>query len=182
MMSETWITVATFHDTVAAVVARNFLDDEGIPSILLDEATVGIGWMLANAIGGIKLQVAPHHFERAELLLTQIREAQAEQESDAREPDAHAFASAEIAEDLQAEHEDRQPINDLADKLFRSTVFGYIIWPLQAYALFLMLQIAASEGKVSPNRRWKIWLSVILNVPILMMVLVPLLCLQAWLR
>ena len=182
-MPDNWTTVATFQDTIAAAVAKNFLDNEGIPSILLDEATVATDWMLSTAIGGIKLQVAPHHIERAELLLVQIRETQDEQAANTPVPDANAgqFASAEIAEDLQSDLEDKQPINELTDKLFRTTVFGYIIWPLQAYALFLMLQIATSEGKVSPKRRWKIWLSVVLNVPILMVVIVPLLCLQSWL-
>ncbi len=182
-MPDNWTTVATFQDTIAAAVAKNFLDNEGIPSILLDEATVATDWMLSTAIGGIKLQVAPHHLERAELLLVQIRETQDEQAANTPVPDANAgqFASAEIAEDLQSDLEDKQPINELTDKLFRTTVFGYIIWPLQAYALFLMLQIATSEGKVSPKRRWKIWLSVVLNVPILMVVIVPLLCLQSWL-
>ena len=65
-MHDQWTTVATFHDTSAAAVAKNFLDNEGIPSILLDEATVATDWMLSTAIGGIKLQVAPHHIERAE--------------------------------------------------------------------------------------------------------------------
>ncbi len=182
-MSDHWITVATFNDTVAAAVAKNYLENEGIPSILLDEATVATDWMLSTAIGGIKLQVALPHVERAELLLTLIREGQDERAAEGAVADehAHAIASAEIAEDLKADQEDKQPINELADKLFRATVFGYIIPPLQVYALFLMLQIAGSEGRVSPNRRWKLWFSGVLNVPILAIVVVLVLIAHSWL-
>src|ERR1019366_6112195 len=77
--------------------------------------------------------------------------------------------------DMQAEREDKKPINVLVDRLFRSAVFGLILWPIQAYVLFLLVQLLREEGKVSPNRRWKIWASMLLNIPLMSLVVVPIL-------
>lgn len=156
-MSDRLVTVATFHEPVAAAMAKNFLESEGIPAVLFDEDTIATDWMLAGAIGGIKLQVGPLHLERAEMLLLRI---QADREDADEEPIPHtAIASREIAEDMRSEREDEQHINQLTDRLFRSVVFGMILWPFVFYSVYLLLAIAAAEGTVSPNRRWKIWVS-----------------------
>jgi hypothetical protein len=169
-MADRWVTIATFHDPVAASLAKNFLASEEIPVALFDESTVAVAWQLAGAIGGIKLQVPAIHVERAELLLAQIQEEKLAEE-EAEPLPATGFASPETVEELQAEAEDKQPINVLVDRVYRSAVFGLIFWPLQAYVLWLLLQVATMPGKVSPNRRWKVWVSVLLNVPLLLVLL-----------
>jgi hypothetical protein len=172
-MPDRLVTVATFHQPVAATLAKNFLESEGIPAVLFDESTVATDWMLSTAIGGIKLQVAPEHLERAEFLLGRIQE---ERDQDEMPPAPQtAIATQEIAEEMQSEREDKKPINQLADRLFRSAVFGLILCPVQAYVLILLLQLRWEEGKVSPNRRWKVWASMLLNVPLMSLVVVPLL-------
>src|SRR6516164_6008964 len=119
-MSDRLVTVATFHEPVAAALARNFLESEGIPAVLFDEDTIATNWMLSGAIGGIKLQVEPIHIERAEMLLTQVQADKEEAEDDDAPILQTAIASQEIAEDLQSEREDKEPINQLADRLFRT--------------------------------------------------------------
>ena len=158
-MSDRLVTIATFQAPAAAALAKNFLDSEGIPAVLFDEDTIATDWMLAGAIGGIKLQVAAIHVERAEMLLTQIETERKEEDADDEPMPTSAIATQEIAEDLRSEGEDREPINQLTDKLFRTAVFGLVFCPLQFYALFLLTEIASAEGKVSPNRRWKLWVS-----------------------
>jgi hypothetical protein len=168
-MSYRLVTVATFHEPVAAALARNFLESEGIPSVLFDEDTIATDWMLSGAIGGIKLQVAPIHLERAEMLLAQIQ-AEREDADDELIPQT-AIATQEIAEDMRSEREDRELINQLTDKLFRSAVFGLIFCPLFFYTIYLLMEIASTEGTISPNRRWKIWVSMpLMAVPLLLMV------------
>ena len=178
-MSDRLITIATFQQPVEAAMAQNFLDSEGIPSTLLDETTIATGWMLAGALGGIKLQVPAEHVERAEFLLARIHEGKDDDE-ELPPLESTAIATREIAEDLEAEREDREPINQLADKLFRSTIFGLIFWPLQFYAIYLMSEIHACEGKVSPERRWKVWTSIVLNIPLMALIVVPLFCALNW--
>jgi hypothetical protein len=179
-MSDRLVTVATYQDSVAAALAKNFLEHEGIPCVLIDDTTIATDWMLSAAIGGVKLQVAALNAERAEMLLVQIQqerdEADDDDEDDDEEPTQTAVATREIAEELQAERVDREPINLLADKAFRAAVFGLIVWPLQLYALFLLASILAAEGKVSPDRRWKVWVAVLLNMPLMSVIVVPLLC------
>jgi hypothetical protein len=174
-MSDRLVTIATYQDPVAATLAKNYLEHEGIASILIDETTIATDWMLSGAIGGVKLQVAVLDVERAEMLLERI---DAEREQDAPPPvPPTAVAAQELAEDLQAEQADRAEINQLADRVFRTAVFGLILWPLQLYALYLLLAIWLSAEKVSPDRRWKVWAAACMNVPLLSVVIVPLLCL-----
>jgi Putative prokaryotic signal transducing protein len=177
-MSERLVTVATFQDSVAAALAKNFLEHEGIACILIDDTTIATDWMLSAAIGGVKLQVAALNAERAEMLLAQIQEERNESEDEASDEHLRTgVAAREIAEDLQAEEDDRAPINQLADKAFRAAVFGLLFWPLQLYVLYLLACIYAEEGKVSRDRRWKVWVAVLLNMPLMSVIVVPLLCL-----
>jgi hypothetical protein len=176
-MSDRLVTVATFQDSVAAALARNFLEHEGIACVLIDDTTVATDWMLSAAIGGVKLQVAALNAERAEMLLAQIQEEreEADGEEEADDEDFRTgIAAREIAEDLQAEEEDRAPINQLADKAFRAAAFGLLFWPLQLYVLYLLACIFAENGKVSPDRRWKVWGSVLLNMPLMGAIVLPL--------
>jgi hypothetical protein len=173
-MSDRLITVATFQEPVAAALARNYLDAQGIPAMLIDETTIATDWMLAGAIGGIKLQVYPIHLERAELLLAQIEEDRTTDEHPAADPTA--VASQEVAEDLKAEREDRAPINLLVERMFRATVFGLIFPPLQVYSIYLVFELMLTEGKVSEGRRWKVWASVLLSLPVIGGILMTLAC------
>ena len=170
-MSFRLVTVATFNDPIAAALAKNYLESEDIDACLIDETTVATDWMIAGAIGGIKLQVSPMQLERAEMLLAMLREEQAEDEPVA----STAIATQEVAEELQAEREDKEPINQLADKAFRSAVFGFLFVPLQFYTLYLLFLLREEPGKVSPNRRWKVWASLLLNIPLIAIIGLPLL-------
>src|SRR5580704_3096843 len=68
-MSYRLATVATFWNPVEANLARNLLDEAGIRAFLADEQMVGMVWQLANAAGGIKLQVEDRDAEKAALVL-----------------------------------------------------------------------------------------------------------------
>lgn len=176
-MTDRLVTIATYQDSVAAALAKNFLEHQGIACVLIDDTTIATDWMLSTAIGGVKLQVAALHVERAEMLLERIQEERDDADDADIESTRTAIASQEIAEDLQAEEEDRAPINQLVEKAFRAAVFGLILWPLQLYVLYLLACIYAEEGKMSRDRRWKVWAAVLLNVPLMSVVVIPLLML-----
>jgi Putative prokaryotic signal transducing protein len=177
-MSDRLVTIASYQDPVAAALAKNYLEHEGIACVLIDETTIATDWALSGAIGGVKLQVAALNVERAEMLLERI-EAEKEEKAEAPLPVTAqtAIAMQEIAEELHAENVDKAPINQLADRLFRTTVFGLLFWPLQLYALYLLASLMTMEGQVSPDRRWKVWAAMLLNVPLMSVIVVPLLCL-----
>jgi len=52
------VTVGRYRDSPEAFVARAVLEDAGIECFLRDETTVGLDWLLSNAVGGMRLQVA----------------------------------------------------------------------------------------------------------------------------
>jgi hypothetical protein len=65
------VTVARYRDMPEAVVARTVLEEAGIECLLRDENTVRTDWLLSNAIGGMRLQVAAKDEAKARELLTQ---------------------------------------------------------------------------------------------------------------
>jgi hypothetical protein len=180
-MSNRLVTVATFHETVAAVMAKDYLESQGVPAYLIDETELAHALPVFSSVGGAKVQVAPEHVERAEFLLERVQEDH-DDDDELSPVGATAIATREIAEELQAERDERDPINQLADRLFRTAIFGLILWPLQFYTLFLLLELGGSEGRVSPERRWKVWASIVLNVPLMALIVVPLFCVaSSWL-
>lgn len=68
-----WVTLETFWSVEEAQLALGFLEVEGIPCQLEGVAVVGNLWHLANATGGVKLQVAREEAERAAALLTAVQ-------------------------------------------------------------------------------------------------------------
>ena len=64
-------TVATFPDLASAQLAQAMLEAEDIPAVIPDEHLAGLDWRMGNALGGVRLQVAPEHAEQATALLGQ---------------------------------------------------------------------------------------------------------------
>ena len=174
-MSSEHVTVAVFNNEVDAAMARNYLESGGVRAHLLDDATVSMDWALSNAIGGIKLQVKVADFRRAQFLLGQLPE-DARQNYQPAHSQETAFATPETLEDLDADTVEENAKDQAVDRLFRVAVFGLIFWPLQIYAFWLLLTLQTVEGVISPNRRWKVLASVMLNVPLLSLVTFPLFC------
>lgn len=56
--SAKWVTVGQYRDMAEAYVARSMLEEGGLECLLRDENTVRMDWLLSNAVGGMKLQVA----------------------------------------------------------------------------------------------------------------------------
>ena len=52
-----WVTAATFWTPAEAQLARLKLESEEIDCVLFDENFVAADWLMANAVGGIKLKV-----------------------------------------------------------------------------------------------------------------------------
>src|SRR5438128_639546 len=115
-MSDRLVTIATFHEAVAAVMAKDFLESQGIPAHLIDETELANALPVFSSVGGAKVQVAPEHVERAEFLLARVQEDR-DDDDELPPAGATAIATREIAEELRAEREERDPINQLADRL-----------------------------------------------------------------
>lgn len=169
----TLVTVATYADPIHASLARNYLEEHDIPVVIIDEETVSVDWSLGFALGGIKLQVAPWHLERAEFLLAQHQRVTQERE-EAEKIAETAFTTPEAIEELHAEQEDRLPINQNVDRLLRTTVVGLLLWPMQLLALWWLIEYWCGKETPSPDRRWKVKAAALLNIPLMALIFVPL--------
>lgn len=52
-----WVTIARYDLPYEAQIAHARLQAEGIQTFIADEYTIGMQWLYANALGGVKLQV-----------------------------------------------------------------------------------------------------------------------------
>ncbi|HEX8522233.1 MAG TPA: hypothetical protein VF669_08245 [Tepidisphaeraceae bacterium] len=66
---EPWVTIRAFWEPVRAHLAQVRLDDAEIESVLLDENVVATDWLMANAVGGIKLKVRASQAAQADEVL-----------------------------------------------------------------------------------------------------------------
>jgi hypothetical protein len=96
------VTVRQYRDPVAATVAQSVLDSAEIYSFLMDENLLRINFGYSDAIGGIRLQVAPEDATVAEEILSQpIPESFAvEGVGEYRQPTCPRCGSARIASRL----------------------------------------------------------------------------------
>jgi hypothetical protein len=65
------VTVARYRDLAAAEVAQTALESAGIKTYVQDAHTVTMNWAWSNALGGVRLQVAPSDEASAKEILAQ---------------------------------------------------------------------------------------------------------------
>ena len=63
-------TIATFNKPEDAHLLRMRIEAGGIPAFIQDENLVQVDWLLANAIGGVRVQVADEDVAATRELLT----------------------------------------------------------------------------------------------------------------
>ena len=160
-MAGKMVTVATFDMPTEAHLAKGLLEANGLTAFLADELTVGVAWHLSNAIGGVKLQVAEDDVERAASILA------------ARE-DRSIEAGAELTDVAEMDESERDPPpsagDNAVDRAVRAALLGLILFPffpLYFYSLWLLGRLTFSSVKVSPHKRRRMRLAVLLNLPML---------------
>ncbi len=160
------VTVDTFDMPTEAHLAKGLLEANGLTAFLADELTVGVAWHLSNAVGGIKLQVAEADVEHA----ARILEAREDTSINAEE------GPADLAEIDESEGELHSSTGDkIVDRAVRAALLGLILFPffpLYFYSLWLLGRLLFSSEKVSPHKRRRIRLAVILNLPMLVILCV----------
>lgn len=67
--------VGSYATPVEADAVRALLAAEGLRSVLADEATVGMNWLLGNAVRGVKVLVADDDLVRAVQIVSQAADA-----------------------------------------------------------------------------------------------------------
>ncbi len=150
------VTVGTFDMATEAHLAKGLLEANGLTAFLADELTVGVAWHLSNAVGGIKLQVSENDVERAANIL-------------AGREDLSADAEDRVADDTGIEESESEPCPSAGDKTvdraLRAALLGLILLPLQLYSLWMLGRLAFSGEKVSHQKRRRVRLALLLNLP-----------------
>lgn len=163
-MSDRLVTVATFDLAPEAQAARNALEESGIRASLADEATVSMVWEIANALGGIKVQVQESDVERALKVLGH--------DADVLDREVNPEDFAEEAESASSENEEREVFEGPtpavmeaaadaigsrehdARRLFFIAWFGLLFPPIAFYALYSFLCTAYGKGELSSRGRF----------------------------
>ncbi|MBE9199708.1 MULTISPECIES: DUF2007 domain-containing protein [unclassified Nodularia (in: cyanobacteria)] len=146
------MTVATFTSSPEANLAKQRLEAEGVRCFLLNESTVNVAWHLSVAVGWIKLQVAEENVDFAKSILVSELDYQSvsdvgmEQDDDDIEMPSWADKTA-----------DRALITSVISLIF-------VFLPMQVYSLWLLLSLLISRQNISPNRRIKVIVALVLDL------------------
>jgi hypothetical protein len=71
-MADDLVTIATFRFATEAEAARMLLEGEGIRAFLADAEVINMDWLIASAVGDVKLQVLAQDAERAGRILATV--------------------------------------------------------------------------------------------------------------
>jgi hypothetical protein len=164
-------TVATFDLAAKAEVAKNVLDDAGIPAVITDAEIVAMDWLISNAVGGIKVQVREEDAERAAEVLDERFGAEAGLAAEGLDEDelARQALAAGVPEEVEPEPADEpaepetgpEPHDEIgrdvyARRALMTAWIGWVIPPVLFYALYLWMNAAFGPGPITNWGRFQV--------------------------
>ena len=183
-----FVTVASFGEVPNAEIAKNIIEEAGIKAYLTDSELVTYEWLLSNAIGGVKVQVAEEDAERAyaalaeakrvdgdivhndisdEELTRQAMEAEPEEEqgheSESPQPAIQERIVTTIPSPFLPSGDSERDRN--SKRAFILGWFGLALPPIAIVALYFFLSAAFGSGPISGRGRYNCWVSLILVIP-----------------
>jgi len=159
------VTVATFDMPHKAELAKIALEEAGIRAEVNDREIVAMDWLLLNAVGGIKVQVAEEDAERALALLDPFTRPGAFQQtvSDEElerqalaEPTEDEVRASQAAQERVSNSEVDDPESErerLASRALWWMVGGIFCVPAWAVGMYYLLSAASRSGPLSANGR-----------------------------
>lgn len=159
------VTIATFDLAPQARLAQNALQAAGIDAAVSDETVVAMEWLLAAAVGGIKLQVREEDADRAVAELERAFGDNGEGlGATAPPPVVDESAESEPAEGelaaLAVSGTDPDPPEvpptereEYARRGFYAALFGIVMPVLLFYSTYLLFLAASGEGRLDPRGR-----------------------------
>jgi len=185
-MPDRLVTVATFWSSGEANLAKNRIEEAGLRVVITDDMTTGMDWLLTNAIGGIKLQVMEHDAEAALAALEVGEPATVDDREVERQPNEDEYGDASPEEDepelapstptrpvalarpeLGDEVEVSSSRDETAERAYRAAVLGIVLFPIEIYAFWLLIQVFISDEPLAPANRWKVTVAAIINLPVM---------------
>jgi hypothetical protein len=153
-MDDPLTTVGIFSSPVEAELARNRLEEQGIPAVILDAETVGMLFHAGGALGGVKVQVAESDAARARAVLASCEARAALSADDDYGPEDRIQAGGRLrlrhnpARPDYEEEETSEPRSGVASRALRIAVTGLIV-----LGLVMLLLVRAGSGKPEASPR-----------------------------
>lgn len=85
------VTVGAFQFVAEAELMLATLHEHGIPACLANEHIIAMDWLLSNAVGGVKLQVAQEHAAEAVQIVQEFQSKQQQRRQAAAATDPIVF-------------------------------------------------------------------------------------------
>lgn len=166
-MNERLVTVASYDVAYKADLVKTALEEAGIEAFVVDREIVSMEWLLANAVNGVKVQVAEKDAGRAmafveelyrdgfdkmkvsdEELERQALEAAPDDDHDVPLPEEETGQTSEAARPTEpgAKEIDR---DQYARRFMLCSVFSLAFPPLVIYAFYLGLVTVFGTGPIS---------------------------------
>jgi hypothetical protein len=179
-MNESLSTAATFANAAQAHFFADRLRDAGLFAVVEDEHVVTTDFLLAGAVGGIKVQVRESELERAREILATPHpklEDQIPWEEFPGEEHSEVESQSNKVDGAASEVEEPPPTvaEEYVDRAFRSAILGlfFFIFPILTIGSILLLRRAHLEpGKLPERAMPRYYTAVILDAVVL--------CLAVW--
>jgi len=156
--AEGWIPVAEYTSLHEAGVAQGMLESAGIASVLDNETMVGMLWHLSNAVGGVRVRVAPADEEAARALLAEGVAAPPL----AGPEEQSAESKAEASDDDEPMESEREAMVRRA--LVASLLGFFIPILLHLWALTLIVQVPFAKGRLDHGRKVRLAVALALTL------------------
>lgn len=171
-MSDELETIVTFWSPMEANLAKGQLEAAGIRSFLSGEEAAAMTWLLTNAMGGIKLQVAARDADRAHACLAEAELATAQDLDEAAVRNEAEFTDPDQAPDsADSGDEDAGPALTVreqnAERAWRGSVLGLLFLPLQFYVFYLLVKVYLSEDELRREHRRHACFAAAINLPLM---------------
>lgn len=181
-MSVRLVTVATFDMPHKADLARLALEEAGIRAEVNDREIVAMDWLLMNAVGWIKLQVAEADAERALVVVEPFtRPGKFDQPVSDEELERQALAAPTedellAAQSAQGGGADANADDTVSDRERHASramwwmIGGVFCTPAWAVGMFYLLSAAFRSGPLSQNGRTSMRVAGVLGVVITLII------------
>jgi hypothetical protein len=192
-MPDELVTIGNFWSPVEANIAKNHLEAEGIPAFIADEHVVAMHWGLTAALNGIKLQIRSSDLERAEEILSQLEEAEIDEEaleeaslnadSEEEEPPTPTDTPSPQAVPETPETPPQPPINLREERAYTAAVvaiIGLVLIPLQAWVFWLLARIVFSKLSMRKSALQAALLAAFINLLFILILLKSLIALREY--
>lgn len=180
------VTIGEFREANQARIVLNYLASEGIRGWLSNETIVTNDWLLGNAVGNVRLQVADVDAETAmrlldekptmglgdlsEMALNEAREKPSgplfdfiypngyEESPENSETDAAFDEADETKQDLNAKE-------FLVDRAFRASILFLVFSFLSPILTWILIDIHSNHEAIGPRHQRRLFWATLLHIP-----------------